>query len=71
MNNRTIKKILRENKEYFDAFEHYDKTGEWLISRKRIDITLDARVIRKLREISEKSGKSVSRIIEDLVRKKL
>ena len=33
-----VRKILRENRQYFDAFENYDKTREWLIRRRRIDI---------------------------------
>lgn len=66
---KTIKRILKENKEYFDAFEHYDKTGEWQLGRKRIDITLDKRMIKKLQEIKNKTGKPISRIIEDCVRK--
>lgn len=67
---KTIKKILKENKEYFDAFEHYDKTREWLLGRKRIDITLDLRLIKKLEEIRKKTGKPISRIIEECLRKK-
>ena len=66
-----VKKILKENKEYFDAFEHYDKTGEWLVGRKRLDITLDMRVIKRLREIRKKTGKPISRIIEDCIKKML
>ncbi|HLF54039.1 MAG TPA: ribbon-helix-helix domain-containing protein [Candidatus Nanoarchaeia archaeon] len=47
--------------------EHYDQTREVLWARKRIDITLQQRVIRKLRQISEKTGKPISRIIEEAV----
>lgn len=68
MNKKKVNKILKENKEYFDAFEHYDETGEWLLGRKRIDVTLDYRVVRKLKEMKKKTGKSVSRIIEDCVK---
>lgn len=68
---KTIKKILKENKEYFDAFEHYDKTKEWLIGRKRLDITLDRRLIKKLKEIKNKTGKPVSQIIEECINEKL
>ena len=60
-----IKRILRENRELFEALEEYDKTHELPIGRVRIDITLDKRVIKKLREIKRKSGKPISWIIED------
>ena len=68
---KTIKKILKENKEYFDAFKYYDETRKWILGRKRIDITLDGRIIKKLEEIRKKRGKPVSRIIEDCLKKEL
>ena len=62
-----ISKIIKENKDVFDSLARYDETREWLIGRKRIDITLDKRVIKMLRERSERTGKPVSRIIEECV----
>ncbi len=62
-----IRKIIRENKAVFDALENYDKTRELPFQRKRIDITLTVRTINKLKELSEKTGKPVSRIIEESV----
>ncbi len=49
--------------------ENYDKTGEWPIGRERIDITLDKKVIKKLKSLKEKTGKPISRIIEEAVKK--
>ena len=49
--------------------EHYDRTREILWARKRIDITLQQRVINKLKELSAKTGKPISRIIEDALAK--
>ena len=69
MNQKLVKKILKENKEAFEILEHYDKTNELLIGRKRIDITLDLRLIKKLQEIKKKTGQSISRIIEDCLKK--
>ena len=43
------------------------KTREWPIGRKRIDITLSKEIIKKLRELKEKTGKPISRIIEEAV----
>jgi len=60
-------KILSKYKEMFQALEDYDKTRELPFQRKRIDITLSVNAIRKLREISKKTGKPISRIIEEKV----
>lgn len=48
-------------------FEHYNKTMEWPFQRKRIDITLSVKTINKLKELKEKTGKSISEIIEEKI----
>lgn len=63
-----INKILRKYKEVFETLENYDKTHELPFQRKRIDITLSVGTINKLKEISKKTGKPISRIIENGVR---
>lgn len=60
-------KIIRKYKELFEALETYDRTRELPFQRKRIDITLSVRTINKLKELKEKTGRSVSEIIEDSV----
>lgn len=62
-------KIIKKYKELFDALEEYDRTRELPFQRKRIDITLSVRTINKLKELSKKTGKPVSRIIEEKVLK--
>ena len=62
---KTIKRIIRRNKEVFEILEEYDKTHELPFQRKRIDVTLSVETINKLKKIREKTGKPVSRIIED------
>ncbi len=59
-----IKKILKENKEVFEALENYDKTKQLPFQRKRIDITLSVKTINKLKKIKKKTGKPISQIIE-------
>ena len=61
------KKILKKYKKIFDTIENYDKTGELPFQRKRIDITLSVETLKKLKELKEKTGKSISRIIEEKV----
>lgn len=62
---KTIKKIIEENKEYFEALEQYDKTREIDIGRARIYLTLSRKLLRRLRNLRERTGKPISRIIEE------
>ena len=63
------KKILEKYKKVFDALEEYDRTGELPFQRKRIDLTLSVDTIRKLKKLREKTGKPISRIIEEKFQK--
>jgi len=65
MNKKIINKILKENKDVFEMLENYDKTRELPFQRKRIDITLSVETIKKLKKLKEKTGKSISRLIEE------
>ena len=58
-------KILKKYKHLFDALEAYDRTRELPFQRKRIDLTLSVRTINKLKELKQKTGKPISRIIEE------
>ena len=58
-------KILKKYKDVFEALEKYDETRELPFQRKRIDITLSVETINKLKRIKEKTGKPISRIIEE------
>ena len=60
-------KILTKYKEMFKVLEEYDKTRELPFQRKRIDITLAVATIRRLKEMSKKTGKPISRIIEEKI----
>ncbi len=64
---KTIKQIKEKYKDVFEILENYDKTRELPFERKRIDLTLSVAVIQKLREKSKKTGKPISRIVEELV----
>ena len=69
LSEKTIKKIMKEYKEIFEILVLYDETREWPLGRERIDLTLSRRIIKKLKELKEKSGKPVSQIIEEAVSK--
>ena len=58
---------MKKGKGVFEMLEQYDKTREWPLGRKRIDITLSKRTIQRLRLLKAKHGKPISRIIEEAV----
>ncbi len=60
-------KIIKKYKELFEALENYDKTHVLPFQRKRIDVTLSVKTIKKLKELKHKTGKSISEIIENKV----
>lgn len=62
-----INKILRENADLFDALARYDETMELDFQRKRINLTLSVETINKLKALREKTGKPISRLIEERV----
>lgn len=61
-------KILKKYKHVFDALEEYDRTRKLPFQRKRIDVTLSVETIEKLKKIREKTGKPISRIIEEQIK---
>jgi len=69
LSKKTINKIMKKYKDVFDILIRYDETREWPIGRARIDITLDKRIIKKLKDERERTGKPVSQIIEEAVAK--
>jgi len=67
MRSDEIKKILKKHKKSFEILENYDKTGELPTQRKRIYITLSVATINKLKKLREKTGRPISRIIEERI----
>ena len=65
MEQEKINHILNKYKEIFETLENYDKTRILPSQRKRIDVTLSVKTLDKLRDLKEKTGKSISRIIEE------
>jgi len=69
MKAQKIKYLVKKYRELFESLENYDKTREFPSQRKRIDVTLSVRTINKLKELKEKTGKSISQIIENRIEK--
>ena len=67
MKQKQINKIMRKYKDVFETLENYDKTHELPFQRKRIDVTLSVATINKLKAIKKKTGKPISRIIEERI----
>jgi len=67
MQSTKSKRILKKYRYVFEALENYDKTRELPFQRKRIDVTLSVKIIEKLKQMREKTGKSISKIIEEQV----
>lgn len=67
LNNKDIKRIFEKYKNSFQEMEHYDRTREKLWARQKIYITLNVRLLNKLKDIRGKTGKPVSRIIEEFL----
>ncbi len=67
LDKKRIKRILKENREVFEALEIYDKTRELPFQRRRVDITLSVGTIGKLKRLREKTGKPISQIIEEKI----
>lgn len=68
MQSNKIKQILRKYKYVFDALERYDQTLKLPSQKKRIDITLSVGTINKLKELKKKTGKPISKIIEERIK---
>jgi hypothetical protein len=69
MKEKEIKRILKKYRYLFETLENYDKTHELPFQRKRIDITLSVETINKLKELSKKQNKPISRIVEEKILK--
>jgi len=67
LSNKEIKRIIEKHKAVFEALENYDKTRELPFQRKRIYLTFSVRTLNKLKELKAKTGKPISRIIEERI----
>ena len=67
LDNKKSVEILKKYKNVFEELEHYDKTREKLWAKKRMDITLTLRLIKKLERMKEKTGTPISHIIEGMI----
>ena len=62
-----MQKIMHKYRYIFETLENYDKTRELPFQRKRIDLTLSVKTLNKLKALKEKTGKSISQLIEERI----
>ncbi|MEK6923476.1 MAG: hypothetical protein AABW84_02185 [Nanoarchaeota archaeon] len=61
------KKRFEKHADLFEALAEYDRTGKLpkLSYKKRIDVTIDAAILRKVKEYCKKNNIKVSNLIEN------
>ena len=64
---RRIERIMEKNEKYARMLEEYDRTGHLPIEKVRRSFTLRRMTIQKLKDLSKKTGKSMSDLIDELV----
>lgn len=62
-----IKEIMNKHKRLFEELENYDKTREKSWGRSKIYLTLNNRLLNKLKKMRASTGKPISRIIEEFI----
>ena len=62
-----IKRIMKENDKYARMLEEFDSTGHLPIERIRRSFTIKRMSYQKLKELSKRKGKPMSRILDDLL----
>jgi len=67
MKKKEIDRIMKKYKEAFKILEEYDRTHKLPFQRERLYITLSNKAIDRLKEMSAKTGRPISRIIEKKV----
>jgi len=67
MQSNRMQKIMHKYRDIFETLENYDKTRELPFQRKRIDLTLSVKTLNKLKALKEKTGKSMSQLIEERI----
>lgn len=62
-----LMEVVKFTKPYTDMFKEYDRTGVWPPKKKKVILTLKAITFNRLQQLSEQTGKSKSRLIDELL----
>tara|TARA_Y100000310_G_C20543172_1_gene744303 strand:+ start:557 stop:793 length:237 start_codon:yes stop_codon:yes gene_type:complete len=70
---KKIKQLVEDNKEFLEALEEFDRTGQ--LSRasykERISLTIDMDIMGRFRNYCEKHNLKMSNVVESLLKEKL
>lgn len=66
-----IRRIMKENEKYAELLEYYDRTGRLPLKKERRNFTLKDINFHRLKKASKKTGKSMSRILDELIEREL
>ena len=64
---KRYERILDRNEKYMKMLEYYDRTGRFPLDKLRRNFTLKEINVTRLREMSRKTGKSMSDILDELI----
>lgn len=67
MLSKEISQVIKENMKYTKMLEEYDNSREFALDRIRRSFTIKKSTYRKLKQLSESSGKPMTAIIDELV----
>lgn len=64
---KRYERILDKNDKYMKMLEYYDRTGRFPLDKIRRSFTLKEMNVTKLKEMSRKTGKNMSDILDGLI----
>ncbi len=66
-------KAIKEHPQVFEALAEYDRTGKMpkTVYRERINLTIDANLLKKFKHYSQEKGLNMSRVIEKHIKEEL
>ena len=67
---KRYERILDRTEKYMKMLEYYDRTGRFPLDKLRRSFTLKEMNITKLKQISRKTGKSMSDRLDELIENK-
>ena len=66
-----IERIMKENREYAEMLEYFDRTGKNPLKKVKKNFTIKTINSDKLRRASESAGKGMSDILDELIERNL
>jgi hypothetical protein len=71
MLSRRVERILKENEAYAKMLEYYDRTGKVPTRKVMRTFTIEQINFSRLKAESERTGKSMSKILDELVERSI